>query len=93
MTFTRFSDRIALGYEVADLTAELSAAREEGAKTERTCAELSETLEEEREAKGAAEASLSSLRVFTTRSDTLMGATYVVIAPEHPLAAARCERS
>ena len=50
-----------MGYEVADLTAELSAAREEGAKTERTCAELSETLEEEREAKGAAEASLSSL--------------------------------
>ena len=61
VTFTWFSDRIALGYEVADLTAELSAAREEGAKTERTCAELSETLEEEREAKGAAEASLSSI--------------------------------
>lgn len=26
-----------------------------------------------------------SLRVFTTRADTLFGATYMVIAPEHPL--------
>ena len=26
------------------------------------------------------------LRVFTTRADTIMGATFVAIAPEHPLA-------
>ena len=30
----------------------------------------------------------SSIRVFTTRVDTIFGCTYVVLAPEHPLTAA-----
>jgi leucyl-tRNA synthetase len=31
------------------------------------------------------------IRVFTTRIDTIYGATYVVLAPEHPLVEAICE--
>ncbi len=31
---------------------------------------------------------VKSLRVFTTRPDTIFGATYMVVAPEHPLVAA-----
>jgi len=33
------------------------------------------------------------LKVFTTRPDTLMGATYVAVAPQHPLALAAAENS
>jgi len=35
----------------------------------------------------AIDGSQKELKVFTTRPDTLFGATFIVLAPEHPLVA------
>lgn len=39
---------------------------------------------------GTAAANADSIKVFTTRPDTLFGATYMVLAPEHPLVPKIC---
>ena len=43
------------------------------------------TLEQQKNWIGRSEGGKSSIKVFTTRPDTIFGATYVVLAPEHPL--------
>ena len=57
--------------------------RSEGAEVEFPIARAK--VAEDRHAPAAIEAEKPVIRVFTTRPDTIFGATYMVLAPEHPL--------
>ncbi|HEX8242303.1 MAG TPA: leucine--tRNA ligase, partial [Longimicrobium sp.] len=57
--------------------------RSEGAEVEFPIARA--RVAEDRHAPAAIEAEKPVIRVFTTRPDTVFGATYMVLAPEHPL--------
>jgi len=57
--------------------------RSEGAEVEFPIARAK--VAEDRHAPATIEAEKPVIRVFTTRPDTIFGATYMVLAPEHPL--------
>jgi leucyl-tRNA synthetase len=70
---TAYAERLLRGLEGLDWPASTKAMQQEWIGK-------SEGAEIEFEVSG-----FGSLRVFTTRADTLFGATYMVVAPEHPL--------
>jgi len=75
LAITRYADRLLAGLKNVDWpdsTKRMQAAwigRSEGAEVDFEIADRSD----------------AKLRIFTTRPDTLFGATYMVVAPEHPL--------
>ena len=58
--------------------------RSEGARVRFKLSEPS-TLDPSASAKAPADTRLSDIEVFTTRIDTIFGANFIVLAPEHPL--------
>lgn len=78
---TAYADRLLDGLKKIDWPTSTRAMQEEWIGR-------SEGAEVDFELAGGGVGGLKSLRVFTTRPDTLFGATYMVVAPEHPLVAA-----
>ncbi len=87
---TKYADEL-LGYSGTDWPEPIKAmqnnwiGRSEGAFVDFAVAEGDASGTSE--AAEPSEAAQHSLRVFTTRPDTLWGATFMVVAPEHPLVA------
>jgi leucyl-tRNA synthetase len=87
LRITAFADRLLEGLDKLDWPASIKAlqrnwiGRSEGAEVEFVIAGRGSSPEPP----GRLESIAPTIRVFTTRHDTLYGANYMVLAPEHPL--------
>jgi leucyl-tRNA synthetase len=92
LRITAYADRLIEDLELVDWPKPIRdmqrnwIGRSEGAEVDFAVATDADAWAEERARSGfPVKAGADSLRVFTTRPDTLFGATYMVLAPEHPL--------
>jgi leucyl-tRNA synthetase len=92
LRITAYADRLIEDLELVDWPKPIRdmqrnwIGRSEGAEVDFTIAEDAEAWTADRAKSGfPAVPEADVIRVFTTRPDTLFGATYMVLAPEHPL--------
>src|SRR5688572_7972429 len=91
LRITAFADRLLNELERLDWHDSIKAlqrnwiGRSEGAEIEFTVAAVYDRRDENSQGDSAVIDRRYSIRVFTTRPDTLYGATYMVLAPENPL--------
>ncbi len=97
---TDYGERLLEGLDKVDFIEKVKAAqinwigKSEGAKIKFSIASHSEFISElilnqvQDDGKGVVQDDIEEIEVFTTRPDTLWGATFIVLAPEHPIVAA-----
>ncbi len=84
MRITAYADRLISGLDELDWSSHIREIQKNWiGKSEGSEIEFKVVISSEVQPLGAFE--VGPLKVFTTRADTIFGATYVVLAPEHPL--------